>query len=268
MPRRKSNAIRRRPNRPRRKQRSRVPRSLGGNSGHSGKIYTYNFSLGSQILRSGTSQTEPPVNLVGAAQPWSVANNFQFAAAQSSLPFTYDVGFAGTFSLNDVLNHPSFVLMYDQYRINHITLELENLTSPSYSPGVSVAGVPGAAVQPLNSTVYLAIDRDDATVPLSVDKVQRFQGVRKLTTNTAHNRMRIKFKPNAIISMEVPSANPLGGLAKPGGQWLDCATENVTHYGLKGWITDWVSGGNISQVSAYRMTWTYNVSFRQPQLTT
>lgn len=267
MPRR-SNAIRRRPNRPRRRPRGRVPRGLGGNSGQSGKVYTYNFSLGSQLIRSGLSSTEPPVNIVGAAAPWSAAGNFSSTASQSTLPFTYDVGFAGVFKLNDIQNYAVYSSMYDQYRINSITLELENLTSPSYSPGVSVAGVPGASVQPLNSTVYLAVDYDDSVVPSVVANIQRRQGVRKLTATTAHNKMRIKWKPSIVIAGETNIALTKNVAISKKGQWLDCTNFDVNHYGLKGWISDFLSTGQVSQLSCYRMTWTYNVSFKQPQLTT
>lgn len=205
---------------------------------------------------------------MGAAAPWSVASNFSFTSAQSSLPFTYDVGFAGVFKLNDIQNFAAFTPMYDQYRINSITLELEALTSPSYSPGVTVAGAPGAAVQPLNSTVYLAVDYDDSAVPSTVATIQRRQGLRKLTANTSRNTMRIKFKPSVIVGVEQSLASLNGAAIQKKGCWLDCSNATVNHYGLKGWITDWVSGGQVSQITAYRMTWSYNVSFRQPILTT
>jgi len=261
---RRSNRPPRRPRRKLRARKSRVPRGLGGNSGQSNKVYTYNFSLASQIVRSGTSSTEPPVNIVGAAAPWSAAVNFNYVASQSSLPFTYDIGFAGLFKLQDIASYAQFAAIYDQYRINSITLELENLTSPSYSPGVSVGGTPGANVQPLNSTVYLAVDYDDAVLPASVSTVQRRQGVRKLTANTANNRMRIKWKPSALIGLEAATGTGLvpGGISKK-GQWIDCINSTVNHYGLKGWISDYVSTGTTAQLSAYRMTWTYNVSFKQ-----
>lgn len=159
--------------------------------------------------------------------------------------------------------------MYDQYRINSITLELEDLTSPSYSPGVSVAGVPGASVQPLNSTVYLAIDYDDAVVPLTVQTIQRRQGVRKLHCNTANNKMRINFKPSVIVGVEHATPNALTNAAiNRKGMWLDCVNADINHYGLKGWITDYLSTGQVSQLSCYRMTWTYNVSFKQALLCT
>nr|WPR18756.1 MAG: capsid protein [Skomarfal virus 55] len=270
MPRRRSNAIKRRPNRPRRMaaRKSRIGRGLGGNTGASNKVYTYNFSLGSQLIRSGLSNTEPPVNIVGAAAPWSAAANFSSTASQSTLPFTYDVGFAGVFKLNDIQNFAAFTPMYDQYRINKITLELEDLTSPSYSPGVSVGGVPGASVQPLNSTVYLAVDYDDAAVPSVVANIQRRQGVRKLTANTGRNRMRITFKPSVIVGVEQSLATLNGAAINKKGMWLDCSNASVNHYGLKGWISDFLSTGQVSQLSCYRMTWSYNVSFRQPILTT
>lgn len=269
MPRRRSNATRGRPNRPRRMQRRRIPRAFGGNTGRSNKVYTYNFSLGSQLLRSGTSGTEPPVNIVGAAAPWSAAANFDFVASQSTLPFTYDVGFGGLFKLSDLQFAGNYTTMYDYYRINSITLELEDLTSPSYSPGVPIPGAgTGAAVMPLNSTVYLAVDYDDSTVPTNVSTVQKRQGVRNLTCNTANNRMRIKWKPSVIYGVERAAGTIVNSGIQKKGAWLDCTSPDINHYGLKGWISDFISTGTVAQISCYRMTWTYNVSFKQAILTT
>lgn len=276
MPRRSNpNATGRRPNRPRRRGLRR--RVAGKRKAMSAKIYTFNFNLESQYLRSGIGTTQPPVVLTGPAQgplrpvgtlsPPFYGPSISLNANQMSLANLYDMGLGVTFSAQDIGNISQWTDMFDQYRINYVKLTIEN----QFPADGTIAGAPGpVAMQIPEPTLYIVEDLDSAAVPTALSQVSGFQGVKKVTLGSRDkNTFTYTFRPRPVMSLETITApaNALGtansGVGKR-GQWIDNQFTDVSHYGMKAWITNWLVTAQPDLLSAYRFTWTYNLSFKQP----
>lgn len=275
MPRR-SNAISSRPNRPKRRGlRRRVGRKR--RAALSSKVYTYSFKLESQYLRSGIGGTQPPVVLTGPAQgpiqptgtlsPPYYGPSVSLNANQMSLANLYDMGLACTFSAQDIGNIAAFQQIYDQYRINSVTLTIEN----QFPADGTIAGAPGSvAMQIPEPTLYVLEDHDSAAVPTALSSLVGFAGVKRVALGSKdRNSFTYTFRPRPIAVMETVTTGTgaLGTTASAvmkNGTWLDCTNINIAHYGMKGWLTNWLVTGLPELLSAYRFTWTYNLSFKQP----
>ena len=241
-------------------------RGLGKNRGSSPKIYTFDFNLQPQVYRSGVSVSEPPINRTGPATGPLQIGDFVDGPAQTGIPLCLDVGWATPFRLNDIANSADFQALFDEYKINYIDVAIEALTSPSTSGPQNGSGAVG--VQAAMPTMYLFEDRDSNLPPVNTLSITGLQGVKKMKLGAGDkNIMKMRFRPRAkydnIGSTTAVPAVSLAGLSQK-ATWIDCLYPNVAHYGMKGFVTDWLSTGTPNQWTGYRFNFRYNVSFRQP----
>lgn len=265
----------RRPTRPARKRMARRRKlRIARTPGYSNRIYTYDFRMASQTIRSGIGGDETPIVLnsgvgTGVFRPLvpptapstAYGENFFLASSTLGLPNYYDLGIATSFRFNQVANFLNWENMYDQYRFNYVKIEIENC----------FPAVAGAIARP-QSDLYLATDFNSVGVPQVISSVTGRQGVKMVSFNDSKTKTTYIIKPKPVLIMEGFSdvGNPgtitqnYGGMGKT-GQWLNMGDPDTQFYGFKAWLTNWLVTGTQAQMSGLRFTMTFNVSFKQPE---
>lgn len=279
MPRRPARRAPRAPRRARRGLRkSRAPRSA---KGFSGKVYTVTFKPASQTLCSSFSNvpTDPPItlnsasgNTVAALRPLygtatgvSYSPNLNINSSTNGLPGCEDLSFGIDFQIQQIEAIGSYLNVFDQYRLNWVKVEVENLYS-SASTGIPAAG--GTAAAKPFSELYMAQDFDSVAPPTTLQAITGIDGVRMVKMTDVKNKASMVIKPKPTMVIETnPGSGGLQNLALAIGktsQWQNSVNPAVTYYGLKMWFTNWMNTQSSTLVSALRFTFTYNVSFKQP----
>lgn len=118
---------------------------------------------------------------------------------------------AVVFRLSDIPNSSEFIGLYDQYKINAVKVQV--------IPRINSAEIAQAVSQ-----VASVIDYDDSVVPANMNTLVQYQNF-KLTQGTKIHSRYLKPK----ISIPTTGAGTM--VAK--SQWLDVATPDVPHYGIK-----------------------------------
>lgn len=278
--------VRRAPRRVIRRRRRIVRRKKrAGSKGYSDKIYTVTFKPASQTLVSSVSPSpsSPPLYLNGASGSPSqtlkplfptptlpdYSPNIALNSSTTSLPSCQDLGFGIDFQINAIENIGNYLTLFDQYRLNWIKMEVENLY-PSSSIGYSTTG--GSTVAKPFSDLYIAVDFDSVATPHAMQEVTGMSGVQMRRFTDVKTKHTFLLKPKTAMGIEVvtyPPA-PTPGYAVSSfavgktAQWINSAESAVNYYGLKMWFTNWLNTQSAQQVSALRFTFTYNVSFKQP----
>lgn len=139
-------------------------------------------------------------------------------AAEPGSSGTYAVPFSLQFQLSSVLNKAEFTSLYDQYRIAGVTVR--------FIPLSNTATAGGAALLP---TIAMVRDYDDALLPASVAAMAELQGYRELRL-AGPKTIKLAPKPTGLVYSGV-----LNGYSSPRrAPWLDCGTDGIPHYALKG----------------------------------
>jgi len=168
----------------------------------------------------------------------------------------YDFGVSVPFALTDLANYSAYTGLYDQYKINSVTLDLQFLSNS--------AQVNGFGVLP---TIYAIVDEDDAVTPLLQSSVTGRQGHRVFkfgngdrTSYKMSIRPRVAVINQATVNPALPPTST--GRQQSINQWVDCNSPTVQYYGIKLWFTDVLLLGNPAINTAFKWNWTYNVSFK------
>ena len=188
----------------------------------------------------------------------------------SVLSFTGTAGMAGiadwsaacSNQLQDIANATAYFSMYDAYKINSISVNIEYLNN--------MASVNGSGVMP---TMYLYWDQDDVNTPPTLGSILGKQGVRKVQFgDKARLQYTYTYKPTVSVAERIvptpadPTVVTANTRVMKAG-WINCQQPNVTHFGFKVFCTDFLAPGTTVS-NAFRFNWTYNVSFRSPLKTT
>lgn len=222
------------------------------------KPYRFKFTLPSQILTSAGSTGMSFSTATGSGPlPLSDALRINYPSNNGLTNFV-DVGLATTFKLTDLAQYTKFTGMFDAYKINKVTCNIEYLNNTS---SVNTTG--------LLPSVYLYWDQDDAVIPsIGGLNIQAKQGVKRIQFG---NKMRTSVSTSGRPKLQglIGSASTVGADAAVvmKSTWLDCISAEVQHYALKMYITDLYVPGSSAVQQAFRFNWTYDVSFRAPLLT-
>lgn len=237
----------------RRKPAIRRPKSSGARLIH--KTYTYKMTPNPTYITSDTNASG--VVLTSALSAPVIGANIN-APVPSKTGFAgfYDFGVSVPFSLADLANYSSFTGLYDQYKINSVTLDLQFLSNS--------AQVNGFGLLP---TVYAIVDEDDAVTPLLQSTVTGRQGHRIFKFGDGdRSSFKINIRPQiAVINQATvnPALPPTAfGRQQSINAWVDCNSPTVQYFGLKLWFTDVLLLGNPAVNTAFKWNWTYNVSFK------
>lgn len=220
------------------------------------KAYNYTFSLNPQLLRNdptvvGSALIVPSSPVV----PISPGALGVFAGTMAATGYM-DLGLSCTHALNDIINYLGYTNMYDAYKINSVSLNIEYLhnTSSALQGGVL-------------PTVFMYWDQDDSTPPININRLIGKQGVKRWDVGdgmrSSRNFKYIPLTQNAVTT----TGTALGAPVVPNkSQWINCEAPQVPHYAFKMWIQDFYSPGptSVDVLNAFRFNWKYNVSFRSP----
>ena len=227
------------------------------------KTYNYKFHLLPQVLISDpllTTMNFVTNPLASGQRPLDNGSTFAQYPGACTLPGFVDLAFACTFRLADIQNLTPYIQMYDAYKINSITLELEYLNNSS------LVGSTG-----LMPTVRVYNDQDDAIPPPNLTSLVAKTGTRmKQFGHGSQTKFRFTFKPTILKDVgnnTVGAGTTISSIAK--SCWLNCngSGSSVDHYSMKMWISDVYAPGPLTTVkyaNGFRFNWIYNVSFRSP----
>lgn len=237
-------------------RRARKPR-VGPSSKLYLKPYTYKFQLEPQILQVSTV-TPATLTIVDSQVPiQNSADGFSVNAGSNGFANYYDIGLACTHRLDDLSFVASYIGLYDAYKINKVTCHVQYLNN--------VTTVNGGGLMP---TIYMAWDQDSQGVPTSLKQLSGIQGVKlKHFGSDKNNNFSLSYKPTqAVVLANGPVAGPILNQASQvkKATWTDCTDTQIAHYGFKAWLTDVYMPGLPGILNAFRVTWTYDISFRSP----
>lgn len=137
----------------------------------------------------------------------------------------YDVAFSIKFRLDQVINSGDITGFADKYKIKgaYVRVYYNNSNSSTGTQG----GMP---------FLQYITDHDDALVPTSANALREKMGVKLKTFSNASSYVGIKCIPK--VSRQVFATGLLSGYEQPNRPvWIDCANNNVEHYGIKGIIS-------------------------------
>lgn len=239
--------------RPRRRvaRKRRVPRRRIGGTGSRAieKVYTYTMKPNQAYL--SCAYTTPGLLIVS---PLSAPLTFPLlsgtTASKTNFTGYYDFGAGISFQLADLANYTAYTGIYDNYKINSITLELEYMQSYAVNTSTGV-----------NPTVYAVQDHDDSNTPGVISNVTSHAGCKNFRFgNKGQSTFKITIKPRLAANVYGSNLTSIGYQQAQG--WQDCNFPNNQYYGLKLWFTDVYLPGQENVNTAFRWKWTYNVSFK------
>lgn len=142
-----------------------------------------------------------------------------FNSSTSNL--TADPCFGMFFTLNDIPQVSTFTALYDQYRFKRITV--------NFIPTVNITGPQNAAnsVNQNCNQIFVAVDHDDASVVSPLTSLFEYEDVK------LHNTMEqfsVSFIPHVAAAVYSGAFTSFANQTTP---WLDCASPNIQHYGIK-----------------------------------
>lgn len=158
-----------------------------------------------------------------------------------------------TFALANMINFGQFVQMFDQYRIKWVRCTFRPvLTTVVNRPYDDTTA--GSAVNQIPKLVT-CIDRDDITSAFTYYELKTKQGARE---NLATKTVSFKFVPNRLVMVYVDPVTTGYKIDSEANAWIDCANNNVPHYGLK-YALEVATPKDAYQ---YEFTWHAMVQFR------
>ncbi len=172
-------------------------------------------------------------------------------AGSGSIPKAFNFNFA------DVVNNTEFTSLYDQYRIDYVTVSL------TWSPKTTVALAPNNLATPLFPIMYYCKDYDDNSVPASLTQFKEKGNIRQLRL-TPNRIIKINVKPAVqkmlINNIGLPGAAITFGDISTGPVWnkkIDCNSDTIPHLGLK-MIVEYVNAasalGSVNIETMYHFT--------------
>jgi len=163
-------------------------------------------------------------------------HRFRRMGAQVTVPLPAGQSIATyspSFTFSDVINNAEFTRLYDQYRLDYVTVNI------SWSPTTTISLNPNNPGQALYPIMYYCKDYDDATSPVSLTQFKEKGNLRtfRLTPNKVY---KIHVKPACqkvvVKQFGIPGANVTFGDLSTGPVWnkkIDCNSDTTPHFGIK-----------------------------------
>lgn len=148
------------------------------------------------------------------------------------------------FKLSDIPNPTDFTTLYDQYQIKAIKYTL----IPKFSNQPLEVGS-GAAASMLGN-VWSVIDYDDSATPLNLAELLQYQNLKRTRMDKIHSRYLIP-KVNTTVGANIQPKSKV---------WLDVATTNTPHHGIKLWF-DNIAGITNTEIK-YDLMVKYYLAFK------
>lgn len=153
------------------------------------------------------------------------------------------------FTLADLPQASSFTTLFDQYKINKITIKFIPMTMVNGFERSDVASVTNPGMM---GTV---IDFDDANTLSNINAYEEYQNFRYQSAVSMKTHSRT-FRPHIAMAAY---QGTFAGFTNVPSKWIDCANATVQHYGVKFYM-DVYASANTAQ--AYQVFATYYLSFK------
>lgn len=226
------------------------------------KLYKFKFAQQPAYISTTLNMTGGGTNTITGYNVGSV-NNTQVGVcfpAKSGFARYFDFGESFQFRLSDLKNSDPYRALYDQWRLDGVSVTIQCLQNTTTLPGLG-----------LSPTVYISTDYDDATVPNSADEVVGRPGFRMFKFgNKMKSSYTFRMKPKVamVVYNEQFPATAITGYGSHNG-WLDCTNASIPHYGMKLFYTDVFAGSVTDPVSlslntAFKIDVKYHITFRTP----
>lgn len=163
-------------------------------------------------------------------------------SAWKTTSVTVPVFASEVFTVTSFAASAAYLALFDQYRIDEIEVWIEPIISQS------------SAVA-LTSNYTTAIDTDDSNVPASVSDVDDHQSAIITGGESGHYH---RWKPHMATAVY---SGAFTSFANEEADWIDSASPNVQHYGLK-----FCTHSATSTAMIYSLTVRAKISFRSPGL--
>lgn len=138
---------------------------------------------------------------------------------------TYDIPFSLQFALSQVINHTDITNLCDKYRIAGAYVRV--YYNKTGSSGASTSSFPH---------LQFITDHDDSNVP-SLAQLREKMGVKMKTFQNSSSYIGMKVRP--VPNRQIYSSALVNGYEVPKyAPYLDCTTDGVPHYGIKGVISN------------------------------
>jgi len=181
-----------------------------------------------------------PTNGLSLEQTVQLELMVDYGTVTSSIVSGVPSYFGNTFVLSAFSGGSSLTTVFDQYRIDQLEVWIET-TVPN-----NVNAFP---------TLISAVDLDDANTPTSVGQVSDHLGALQTNGPAGHYH---KWKPHVALAAY---SGAFTSYCNTPSQWIDSASPNVQHYGLK-----YALVSNSTAGIQYRVTCRAVVSFRAPSI--
>lgn len=143
----------------------------------------------------------------------------------------YDVAFSMRFRLDQLLQSSDITNLADKYKIKSAYVRIfynNSQATSTYSPALAQVG--GMLV------IQFITDHDDAILPGTLDRLRERMGVKYKIFKNGSSYVAIKCNPRC--TREVFATGTVSGYEQVSRPiWLDAASDDVEHYGIKGVIT-------------------------------
>lgn len=178
------------------------------------------------VSSSGTLGTATLTQNLNAGAPACITLGTPVVSVGSSgTSVAYDVPFSLQFSLNQLLNHTDITNICDKYKITGAYVRMY----------YNHTGASGASTYSQPYIQYIT-DHDDSNVPTR-DQLREKMGVKLKTFQNQSSYIGIKVKP--LPNRQIYSSALVNGYEIPKYcPWIDCATDAVPMYGVKGVISN------------------------------
>lgn len=149
--------------------------------------------------------------------------------------------------------YADFAAVFDCYRIRKAKFQFFPHANVHNLTEVNTAAV--AACRP----ILTAVDYDDSNTPSSIDELEQFNSVQ---VHDPYKPFALTFKPKPAGGVYAGGVT-LGYSQLNDDTWIDCANDDVVHYGLK-WGT-YANGASQTVFQSWKVFVTAWVEFRQPR---
>jgi hypothetical protein len=164
------------------------------------------------------------------------------------------------FRLNQLINSTKLTVLYDQYRIDKVKIQIMPQSTESYEVRNA-----GGAVSIFPGIIYIVEDFDDVTPATTMDEMVCRKNSKRAVLDKP---VTYSIRPMVAVSeIDGVTSNTFRVPTKP--QWIDCNAPNIDHLGFKICIQNSFSSqstlpANIEVV--YPGITTFWISMRTPRL--
>jgi len=208
---------------------------------------------GNKNSSRGSSKTSKHIQIYdhpGRITSMSTAENRIYTYVQNaSITYTLtqrqtlETALGFQFVFTDMDNYTNFAGLYDQYRFD----EIQIIIRPAYTSQPLSAGVTKVPL------LYTVIDYDDAAANLTTSAAKEYSNVGV----SLYETVVVKFKPH-IATAAYNGA--FTGYANEAARWIDVASTNVQHYGVK--VVCEAGLSTQTQLQQWDISTMFRISFR------